>query len=85
MKKHFLLMLTLIVYVKGFTQTISPVRTDPQCPGINITFSVSIAAKTINSITAKALNVPPVVIQQPSNVKINRSLQTCQNKYIVNQ
>jgi len=67
-------MLSLIIYsmsTKSFSQVISPLLSNEQCPETNITFTVTIAAKSIQSVTPKALNVAPLVVQQPFNSSVN--------------
>ncbi|MEZ5029762.1 MAG: hypothetical protein R2765_13375, partial [Ferruginibacter sp.] len=68
MKKHCLFLVIIFLQINAFSQTISPSKTDELCPGTNITFSVSMAASKITSVTPKALNIPPTVIQQPFNI-----------------
>lgn len=46
-------------------QTITPALSSEQCPGTNITFTVTIAAQSIQSVQPKALNVNPTVVSQP--------------------
>lgn len=58
------------------SQTITPVQSTEQCPGVNITFTVTIAANSIQSIQSKALNVNPTVVQQPFNITTNGANKT---------
>lgn len=55
----------------SFSQVITPALTTEQCPGVNITFTVTIAAQSIQSVQPKALNVNPTVIQQPFNTTVS--------------
>lgn len=68
MKKLLLLTVLCASILNLSAQQITPERTTEQCPGVNITFSVTIAAQSVQSISAKALNIPPLVVQQPYNV-----------------
>lgn len=74
MKKILLIMLIgLNIIIKSYAQTITPAQTTEQCPEVNITFTVTIAAQSITSVAGKALNVTPVVVQQPFNVSYSGS------------
>lgn len=72
MQNKILLSALLFVFTliaRAQTPTINPVQTTEVCPGVNITFTVTIpAAQSIQSVQPWALNVNPVVIQQPFNV-----------------
>jgi hypothetical protein len=69
MKNIFLSMLIFSISIlKIYSQSISPLESSEQCPGINITFTVTIAAQSVQSVQPKALNVNPTVIQQPFNI-----------------
>ena len=52
----------------AYSQQIIPAQTTEQCPGVNITCTVTIAAQSIQNVLPKALNVNPTVVQQPFNV-----------------
>ncbi len=66
MKKIILISILLFTTIlSSFSQTISPLETTEQCPGVNITFSVSIVAKSIQSVYGTALNISPDIVQQP--------------------
>ena len=69
------LLMTTIFFNVG-AQTILPLQSTEQCPGVDIVFTVTIAANSITSISPKALNVNPVVIQQPYNITSNGSNKT---------
>lgn len=63
------LLFVLTLIAKAQTPTINPVQTTEVCPGVNITFTVTIpAAQSIQSVQPWALNVNPVVVQQPFNI-----------------
>ncbi|SDX11201.1 Por secretion system C-terminal sorting domain-containing protein [Hydrobacter penzbergensis] len=49
------------------SQSIVPNQTSEVCPGVDIVFTVTIPG-TLPSVSSKALNVNPVLIQGPSNV-----------------
>lgn len=69
MKKIFLLsLITIRMTINLFSQAITPVQSTEQCPNANITFTVTIAANSIQSVQPKALNVNPTVVQQPFNI-----------------
>lgn len=51
-----------------YAQTVTPLRSTEQCPGVNITITVTIAAKSIQDVQPKALNANPIVVQQPFNL-----------------
>jgi len=67
-KLFFLLIVSVFCFFKLTAQTITPSQTTEQCPGTNITFTVTIAAQSIQSVQPKALNVNPTVVQQPFNL-----------------
>lgn len=71
MKQLYLLF--VLVFVSLFTnaQSISPGQNNEFCPGVNTTFTVTIAGQSVQNVTAKALNVAPVVVQQPFNVSVS--------------
>lgn len=70
--KHINLFLSLIlITLLSKAQVISPDRIGEYCPGVNITFTVTIAGQSVQSITPKALNVPPTVVQQPFNISMS--------------
>lgn len=70
--KHIYLLFTIILTAL-FTnaQSILPDRNGEYCPGLNITFTVTIAGQSVQSVTPKALNVPPTVVQQPFNISMS--------------
>jgi len=72
MKNIFIIVLILCTsYIKLFSQgTISPLQTSEQCPGVNITFIVTIPGQSVQSVQPKALNINPTVIQQPFNISV---------------
>ncbi len=55
----FLATLFNICFVQVKSQSISPSQTTEQCPGVNVTFTVSISG-TGSSVFPKALNVNPI-------------------------
>jgi len=72
MKKIFILSLILsISFLKLFAQTINPLQNTEQCPGLNITFTVTISGLDVTGVTGRALNVSPIVIQQPTNKTVS--------------
>lgn len=58
-----------IIYAKS--QNITPAQTTEVCPGVNITFSVSLPGQGVTSVAGVALNVAPTVIQQPFNISVS--------------
>lgn len=55
-----------------FAQDILPSRSGDYCPGVNITFTVTLpGAQSVQSVTAEAVNVNPLVVQQPYNISVN--------------
>ena len=73
MKRIFFFILLLVSGItEVFSQnTITPLRNDEQCPGINMTFTVTMTAKSIQSVQPKALNINPTVVQQPFNISVS--------------
>lgn len=65
-----------MAFFNAYTQQISPAITTELCPGVNITFTVTIAAQSIERVQAWALNVNPIVVQQPYNVSFNNGYIT---------
>lgn len=57
-------------------QDITPARSGEYCPGTNITFTVTIPGQSVQNVSAKALNVPPVVVQQPFNISVSGGILT---------
>ncbi len=70
-KLSLLFFLFLSFQFSAYTQSITPSITDEVCVGNNITFSVTIGANSIQSVQPAALNVNPVVVQQPFNLSAN--------------
>lgn len=69
MRKVFSLSLIFsTMLMNTFAQVITPAQSTEQCPNTNVTFTVTIAANSIQSVQPKALNVNPTVVQQPFNV-----------------
>jgi len=55
-----------------FAQDVLPSRSGDYCPGVNITFTVTLpGAQSVQSVTAEAVNVNPLVVQQPYNISVN--------------
>jgi len=74
MKKPYLVALFIIgLKFCVFSQSITPSRSDEQCAGVNIIFTVTIVAKSIQSVQSAAINVSPTVVQQPYNINNNGS------------
>ncbi len=72
MKKYIILWLfTLLSTVKSFSQSIYPVESTEVCPGVDITFTVSIYAQSIQNVIPWALNVNPAVVQPAYNISSN--------------
>lgn len=65
MKNLFFTLLLCFSIGSGFSQTITPSETSEQCPGVNITFTVTIAANNINAVQGGLGS--PTVVQQPFN------------------
>jgi hypothetical protein len=76
MKKIFLHLLFSLAFFNAYSQQISPDITTELCPGVNITFTVTIAAQSIQSVQPLAFNVNPIVVQQPYNVSSNNGYIT---------
>lgn len=60
-----------VVLTNAYSQQITPLQTTEQCPGVNITFTVTIAGQSVQSVQPKALNVNPTVVQQPFNISVS--------------
>lgn len=74
MKKLLLLLLILVTSLGNLcAQTISPVQSTEVCPGVNMTFTVTIAANSIIGVSPKALNANPTVVQGPHNFSTSGS------------
>jgi hypothetical protein len=71
MKQIFLVLSVTLIALLSNAQVISPDRSGEYCPGVNITFTVTIAGQSVQSVTPKALNVPPTVVQQPINISVS--------------
>ena len=68
MRKIILVLLGSTIFISANSQQITPVQTTEVCPGVNITFTVTIPAQSIQSVQPWAINVNPIVVQQPFNV-----------------
>jgi hypothetical protein len=71
MKKIISSTVHYFLYSSAKTQNITPSQSTDVCPGVNITFSVSIPGQGVTSVSGVALNVAPTVIQQPFNVSVS--------------
>lgn len=71
MKQIFIFLSVTLIALLSNAQVISPDRSGEYCPGVNITFTVTIAGQSVQSVTPKALNVPPTVVQQPFNISVS--------------
>lgn len=70
--KHFLLILSMVTAtILGNAQIVSPDRNGEYCPNTSITITVTIAGQSVQSVSPKALSVPPIVVQQPFNSSVN--------------
>ena len=68
MKKIFLFIISFVFIYTGKSQNITPTLTSEMCPGVNITFSVSLPGTAVTSVSGAAINIAPTVIQQPFNI-----------------
>ncbi|MCB0741862.1 MAG: hypothetical protein KDB92_12630, partial [Chitinophagaceae bacterium] len=64
-------MLTSILFATAHSQNITPLQNSEQCPGINILFTVTLPAQSIQNIQPWPINVNPIVVQQPYNFIYN--------------
>ncbi|HSR37583.1 MAG TPA: hypothetical protein VLL95_01615 [Phnomibacter sp.] len=71
MKQVYLFLIVILISKFSDAQVISPDRSGEYCPGSNITFTVTIAGQSVQSVTPKALNIAPLVVQQPFNISVN--------------
>lgn len=67
-QKLSLLSLLLICFFRVQSQTISPDEPVILCPGVDITFTVSVPGRLPISIEGFALSISPIVVQGPSNI-----------------
>ncbi len=67
-KKILVASIYTLLSATTFAQSISPIETSEQCPGTNITFTVTLPSTgyTFITVVATAITLAPTVVQQPS-------------------
>ena len=72
MKRIIVFLLLCFPNILLAQNSITPASSGDYCPGVNIIFTVTLqGAQSVQNVTAKAVNVNPLVVQQPYNISVN--------------